>query len=804
VWRDSGERLAITGVVSLGAAAGWSRRRQQEGEMRYSGQALKRFEDLRLLTGRGVFVDDVQLPGMLHVAVLRSPHAHARIRSIAASAARAAPGVMAVLTGADTAGVLPPVPTRAMVGGWEVAEMRAVEQPVLARDKVCYVGQPVAAVAATDRYRARDAAALIEVDYEPLPAVLDPLAALQDQVGPIHEEIGTHVGLRVVHVGGDLEAAFAAADRVVAQRYHVQRLAPVPLEPRGVAAEYRPQDDFLTVWNATQAPHRVRRYLAQSLRRSESRVRVIAADVGGGFGEKGCMFPEDLLIPYLAVLLRRPVKWVAERHENMLTFHGRGHTVDVEAAVKGDGTVLGLRVRIVADLGAYFLLSTPAVPFLASHRIAGPYRIPAMRVEVLGVLTNKAPTGAYRGAGGPEAAFCMERTIDLIARDLRLDPAEVRRRNFIPPEAFPYTTPTGVTYDSGQYARGLERALELADYAAWRRLAGQRRSQEPLIGVGLATVVKASGAYGDYRTDSAQVSIAPTGRITAYTGVSPHGQGSATAFAQLVADELGVSPAEVEVHHSDTALFPSGGGTGASRGLAVGGSALYTVLQQARQRLARIAAHLLQCPAEELIFTEGRICRRQAPHQSVSLAEVAAAAYDAARLPPGLEAGLEFRGSFTLPDNPYAFGAHVAVVEVDRHTGAVRILKYVAVHDCGRIINPKLVEGQMYGGTAQGIGQALSEAMIYTADGQPLTGSLLDYAVPKADDIPELLLDTMETPSPTNPLGVKGIGELPTVAAPAAIANAIMDALADVGVRHIDTPLTPEKIWRALHGAVGG
>jgi len=423
-------------------------------------------------------------------------------------------------------------------------------------------------------------------------------------------------------------------------------------------------------------------------------------------------------------------------------------------------------------------------------------------VEVLGVFTNKPPTGAYRGAGGPEAAFCMERTVDLIARDLNLDPAEVRRKNLIAPEAFPYTTPTGVTYDSGDYARGLERALELADYSRWREQARQQRDPEaPLIGVGLATVVKASGAYGDYRVDSAQVRIAPSGYVTASTGVSPHGQGSDTTFAQIVADALGVSPSEVQVRHGDTALLPSGGGTGASRGLTVGGSALYTVLQQARQKLVRIAVHLLQCPPEEVAFQDGWVFDRRHPEQVIPFAAVAAAAYDQARLPPDLEAGLEFSGTYTLPGNPYAFGAHVAVVEVDRETGAVTFLRYAAVHDCGRIINPKLVEGQVYGGMAQGIGQALMEGMVYTTEGQPLTGTLLDYAIPRAGVLPQVILETMETPSPTNPLGVKGIGELPTVAAPVAVVNAIIDALSSLGVRHIDTPLTAEKIWRALHVA---
>ena len=767
--------------------------------MSYSGQPLKRLEDPRLVAGKGSFVDDFHLPNMLYASVLRSFHAHALIRSIDVSAARSLPGVVAVLTGEDIAGEVKDLPTLAMKGGWAVDEMSPMGHPVLAKTKVCYVGQPVAVVVAQERYLARDAVEFIQVDYEPLPPVLDPFAAIQEGATPIHQELGTNLGLRINYGGGNLEAAFAQADRVIQQRYHVQRLAPVPLETRGVVAHYQPQEDLLTIWNSTQAPHQVRQDVAQLLNRPESRVRVIAPDVGGGFGEKGCMFPEEVVIPYLSLILGRPVKWVEERRENLLAFHGRGHIADVEAAVKNDGSLLGLRVRLMADLGAYFLFTTPGVPFLAGHRITGPYKTPAMSVEVLGVYTNKPPTGAYRGAGGPEAAFCMERTVDLIAQDLNLDPAEVRRRNFIPPDAFPYKTPTGLTYDSGNYERGLDRALELAEYARWREKARQRRpSAEPLLGVGLATVVKASGAYGDYRTEKAQVVIDAAGHIVVHTGVSPHGQGSETTFAQIVADELGVSPAEVQVLHGDTAKFSSGQGTAASRGLTVGGSALYSVLQEARQKLSRIASHLLQCPAEDVTFQGGRVFNRTNLEQNVAFSELASAAYNKELLPPGVEEGLEFSGTYTLPGNPYAFGAHVVVVEVDRETGEVKLLRYVAVHDCGRIINPKLVEGQMHGGIVQGIGQALTEGIVYSPEGQLLTGSLLDYAIPTAEKVPHLILETMETPSPTNPLGVKGIGELPTVAAPAAVANAVLDALSSLGVRHIDTPLTPERIWRAL------
>jgi carbon-monoxide dehydrogenase large subunit len=772
--------------------------------MSYAGQPLKRLEDPRLLTGHGAFVDDIRLPDMLHACVLRSPHAHARLRAIDVEAARRLDGVVAVLTGADIAGALHDLPTRAMEGEWQVEAMHAPEQPVLARDKVCYVGQPVAVVVASDRYVARDAMDCIQVDYEPLQPILDPLEAARENSSPIHEHLGTNIALRIRHdrQGHDLDAAFAQADRIVRQRYEVQRLAPIPLETRGLLAHYQPQEDLLTIWASTQGPHRVRRQLARLLDRPESRVRVIAPDVGGGFGEKGGVFPEDVAIAYLALSLRRPIKWVADRQENMLGFHGRGHLVDVEAAVKHDGSLLGIRLRIVADAGAYFGNSTPGPPYRASHRIIGPYKTPAARVEVMGVITNKPPTGAYRGAGGPESAFCMERTIDLIAQELDLDPAEVRRRNFIPPDAFPYQTPTGLTYDSGNYEQALDRALELADYTGWRDRARRRKGiHEARIGVGLATVIKMSGGSGDSRVEDAWLGIEPSGSIVARTGVSPHGQGSETAFAQIVADVLGVTPDRVRVLHGDTAVVPSGGGTGSTRGTVVGGSALYVVAQQARGHLVQLASSLLQCAAEEIVLQDGRLFDRRQPAQAVTFAELAAAADHTSGALSGAEAGLQFTGRFVLGapyQSPHAFSAHVAVVEVEPDTGEVKIVRYVAVHDCGHIINPLLVRGQVHGGIVQGIGQALWEGMVYSPEGQPLTGSLLDYAVPVAAGLPELITDTIETPSPMNPLGIKGVGELPTVAAPAAIANAVLDALSGFGVRHIDTPLTPEKIWRAM------
>jgi carbon-monoxide dehydrogenase large subunit len=676
-----------------------------------------------------------------------------------------------------------------MTGERAVDALQAPEYPLLAHAKVCYVGQPIAVVVGNDLYVARDAVARLTVDYDPLEPVLDPLAAARDEAPVIHAAMGTNVAMRLRQQTGDVEGAFVQADHVVRQRYVVQRVVPAPLETRGVLAQYQPQEDLLTVWNATQAPHRVRHFLAHLLQRPEQTVRVIAPDVGGSFGVKDCLFSEDVLIPYLALRLRQPVKWVEERRENMLAYHGRGQNLDIEAAVRRDGVLLGIRVQVVADIGAYFLLTTPSAPFNACRRITGPYHIPALSLELVGVLTNKTSTGAYRGTGSPEAAFCIERTMDLIAHDLGLDPAEVRRRNFIPATAFPYQAATGLTYDSGDYAQGLARLLELVDYPRWRARTRQQQPDEPLIGVGLATFVKSSGAAGDHRIEGARVTMTSTGGITVYTGVSPHGQGSETTFAQVVADMLGVHPAQVRVRHSDTALVPFGEGTSASRGLIVGGSAVYAVVQEARQRLAHLAAELLACAAEDITFQDGLAVNRQRPAEQLTLPQLVAAAGDD---------GLDLSGSYTLPHAPVSFGAHAVVVEVSRETGAVHILRYVGVHDCGRIINPRLVEGQIAGGIAQGLGQALTEDVVYSPQGQPLTGSLLDYALPRAQDVPPLILETLETPSPTNPLGAKGIGSVSTVPAPAAIANAVLDALTPFGVRHLDMPLTAEKIWRAM------
>jgi len=760
----------------------------------YLGRSIKRFEDARLVIGDGVFIDDIKLPDMLHAAVVRSVHAHARIRTIDVVDALELDGVVEVLTGADLAGKLPDMPIRPM-GDRSVDEFNPPEHPVLAQDKVCYVGQPVAVVVAKNPYLARDGAELVAVDYEPLTPVVNPVDAANEDVPVIHPHLGTNVAMRSVQEGGDIEKAFAQAAHIVRQKYQIPRLAPSSMETRGVIGNYDASSDLLTVWDSTQAPNQIRKYLAQMLGRPEESIRVVAPDVGGSFGIKDCLFSEDVLMPFLALRLQKPVKWIEDRQENLITYHGRGMSLDAEVAVDKNGVILGIRASILADIGAYFYFTTPFPLFNAARRITGPYDVPAVKVDLLGVITNKTPVAAYRGTGSPEAAFCIERTLDLIAKDLGLDPAEIRRSNYISKGAFPYKSCTGNMYDSGDYLLALDRALELVEYSAWQEKIKQRRPGDPYLGVGLATFIKSSGAGGEHRVESARVTIDSFGQVDVYTGVSPHGQGTETTFAQIAAETLGVDPSQVRVHHSDTAIYPHGIGTSASRGLIIGGSAVQLALQEAREKLAGFASKFFSCFAADIKFSDGEVFDLHHPDTKIPFEKLAA-----------MESGLDFEHEYTLPQSPVSFGAHAVVVEVNQDTLELKILRYVGVHDCGQIINPMIVEGQIHGGIAQGIGQALIESIVYSEEGQPLTGSLMDYALPRSATIPDLTLDTIDTISPTNPLGAKGIGSVSTVPSPAAIANAVMNAISPSGVRHIDTPYTPERLWRAIreHGTVDG
>ncbi len=766
---------------------------------KYVGQPVKRVEDPRLITGQSRYVDDVRLPGMLYMAFLRSIHAHARIKSLDLQAVRRAPGVVLVLTAADLKDQVGDVP---VVG--RLAEMKIPRHYPLAFDKVCYVGEPIAAVVATDRYLARDAVDLIGVDYEPLEAVVDPEKAIEEGAPRVHEEFPNNIVFVWRLSGGDIERAFRDADLVVKQRMVNQRVIPMAMEPRAVVAEYLAGSE-LTLWTSTQIPHLARTEIARMLGLPEHTVRVIAPEVGGGFGSKLNVYAEEAVVAYAAMKLGRPVKWTESRRENFLTtIHGRGQVDYVEAAVKKDGTVAGLRVKIIQDIGAYHQLLTPAIPTLTALMATGPYRIPHLAVEIIGAFTNKMATDAYRGAGRPEATYLLERTMDLVAAELGLDPIDVRKRNFPQPNEFPFPTASGLMYDSGNYMAALERAVARSDYENLRQQQRQLRAQGRYLGIGVSSYVEIcalgpSPALATGGWESATVRVEPTGRVTVLTGASPHGQGQETSFAQIVADEFGVSMDDVRVIHGDTGVVQYGIGTFGSRATAVGGTAVFIAAQKVKEKAQRLAAHLLgeENPAN-VAFEGGTFFVKDDPRRALSFQKVAAAAYGAKNLPPGMEPGLLATYFFEPTNFTFPFGTHIAVVEVDPETGAVQLRRYVAVDDCGRVINPLLVDGQVHGGIVQAIGQALYEEAVYDDMGQLLTGELTDYAIPRASDVPWFETDRTETPSPVNPLGVKGVGEAGTIAATPAIVNAVVDALSPLGVRHIDMPLKPEKIWRLI------
>lgn len=789
------------------------------------GMPVRRKEDPRLISGTATYVDDINLPRQAYMALVRSPHAHARVRGVDTGAARRHPGVLAVYTGADVRQVAAPVPC-----GWALPGLKTPEHLPLATDRVRHVGEAVAAVVATSRAAARDAAELVRVDYEPLPAVVDPEAAARPDSPKLYDDLDSNVAFTWT-LGNDISDALNAAPRRLTARLKNQRLAPIAIEPRGVVADYHPASGRLTVWSATQIPHILRTLLAALLGIPESRVRVIAPEVGGGFGSKLNLYGEELLAAGISRRLERPVKWIEERRENFVaTIHGRDQIQDVEVGYDGDGRILALRAKILADLGAYHQLLTPAIPTFTGFMLSGAYRIPAIQAEVRGVFTTKTPTDAYRGAGRPEATFLVERVVDLVARALGKDPAEVRRTNFIPPDAFPYTTATGLAYDSGNYPAALDLALEKIGYAEFRREQAEARKAGRLLGVGLSSYVEICGlapsrlwraiGAGIGGWEAATVRVAPTGKVTVLTGTSPHGQGHETAWAQIVADRLGVSVDDVEVLHGDTDVAPHGLDTYGSRSAAVGGTAVFEAASRIREKAVAIAAHLLEAgPGDiELVPAGGaggaggggaaaapsgsaRFAIRGAPQRSVTWEQVVAAAYGVQGLPEGMEPGLDATHFFDPSNFTYPFGTHACTVEVDPDTGRVRILRYVAVDDCGRVINPLLVDGQVHGGIAQGIAQALYEEVVYDAAGQLTNGSLMDYAVPTARELVPFETYRTETPSPVNPLGVKGVGEAGTIAASPAVVNAVCDALAHLGVTHIDMPLRPERVWRAIRDA---
>ena len=774
------------------------------------GQRVKRREDPRLIQGRGTYVDDVKLAGMQHLAFKRSDVAHGRILAIDTSAAEALDGVEAVFTGRQMAELAGPLPA--------LLPFPAPERRAVATDVVRFVGEPVAVVVARDRYVARDAVDAIAVDYEPLPVVVDPEQAMTGEPVVLHADfpnnlmlaslpMGTGVGADGTVDDTAVDQAFADAEVVVSQRMVNQRLAPTPIEPRGVVAHYEPGKETLTIWSSTQSPHMLRTFIASMNGMGEDQVRAIAPEVGGGFGCKSAGSAEECVCAAVSKRLGLPVKWVEERAEAFLaTSHGRDLIGYVDLAAGRDGRVLGFRLRIVADVGAYNMLFTAAIPTSTMTMASGNYAIPVIRATLTEVFTNKTPTDAYRGAGRPEGIYFLERAMDMLARELDMDPVEVRRRNFIQPEQFPHATQTGVVYDSGDYEKALDRALE---NAGWEQLKAERdaaRAGGRLVGLGLSMYVEVCGVgpssalpMGGW--EHSQVTVERDGRISATTGASPHGQGNETTFAQLLADQFGVPLEHIRIHHGDTAVVKQGSlGTGGSRSQAVGGAALHLAGGRVKAKMAKFAALLLEAHEADLVFENGRIGVRGAPSAAKTFAEVAAYAYRPIRLPAGLEPGLSEEAFFEPTNNTYPFGCNIALLEVDRDTGEPRLLRMVAVDDAGHLINPLIVEGQVHGGLAQGIGQALVEEVVYSGDGQPLTGSLMDYALPRASDFPRFELDATVTPTPLNPLGAKGIGEAGTIGSTPCVVAAAVDALSEFGVRHIDMLLRPEKLWRIIHG----
>lgn len=751
----------------------------------YVGRPVRRKEDQRFITGRGRFIDDINIPRMLFAAFLRSPYAHARITSIDVSGALG-DGVVAAFTGSELNRLCGGVHTDSSPRG------RVVVKP-LAEGKVRYVGEPVAVVLAEDYYTARDALDSINVEYERLEPVLDPMEASKPGAPVIHDDFPDNVCFNMRRVYGDVEAAFREADRVVNVHLKIQRLVPSAMETRGVVAVYDESVGYLRVWATSQFPHDFRGWTAEALGIPESKIQIFSPDIGGAFGSKIPHYPEDVAIPLLAKLLRRPVKWLETRSENFTsTTHGRGSEAWVQAAVKSDGRILGLKVKILTDLGAYTYFSTIQVPEGIVSMLPGCYRIRALEAEVTGVFTNKVPTAAYRGAGRPEASFIIERTVDRVARELGLCPAEVRRRNFIRPEEFPYRTITGHEYDTGNYELALNKALEVVGYEELRRRQAELRSKGKLLGIGISSYVEVCG----FAPTSAKVIVERTGHVRVISGTLPHGQGEGTSFAQIAADALGVKIEDVDVIFGDTSLIEYGPGTAGSWTLSSGGNAVLEAARRVRERILRLAAHMLEARPEDLTIEDGRVSVRGVPEKSVSIKEVAALAYDPTELPQGFEYGLTVEASYS-PRLTYPFGTHVAVVEVDAETGWVEVKRLVLVDDCGRVVNPLLVEGQVIGGAVQALAQALYEEAYYDSEGNLVNSNFGDYLIPTAVEIPEITAVRTETPAP-NPLGAKGVGEAATIGLAQAVVNAVEDALAPLGVKIEETPLTPYRTWLLL------
>ena len=774
---------------------------------RIFGSGIRRREDPRLITGTARYTEDITLPGMVHAAILRSPHAHARIARLDIKRAKSAPGVVAVFTGADVEGALNAIPCAWLLPN---ADLKIAQYRALAKDVVRYVGDAVAVVVADSPYQASDALDLIEVDYEPLPATVDPEKAAQKGAPQLHAEIPGNVAFHWALAAGDVDAAFKSAEVVVRDRIHQQRLIPTAMETRGAVAQFVPATGELTLWNTTQNPHIVRFIMSLVTGVPEDRLRVIAPEVGGGFGSKIPQIQGDFITTFCSMKLGRPVKWQESRSENYVsTTHGRDHVQDIEVAATRDGRVTALRATVWAGMGAYLSTAAPGIPtILHGLMLSGPYNIPAVKEDVYGVYTNTTPVEAYRGAGRPEATFMLERMMDLLADKIGVDPVEVRRRNLIPPFENGHNVITGLTYDSGNYEGALTKALNHVNYEALRAEQKTARQKGRYIGIGVSVYVEicglgpsqVAGAIGFQGGlwESAIVRFHPSGKVNVFIGASPHGQGEETTFAQIVADELGVGVNDVKVVHGDTDSTPMGWGTYGSRTTAVGGAALAVATRKIKEKARLLAGHLLEAAVEDIDYADGRFFVKGFPDRHKTIQDIALMANVAWNLPQGMEAGLEATSFYDPPNFVYPFGAHVAVIEVDAETGRVDLKRYVAVDDCGPQINPVIVEGQVHGGVVQGIGQALWEEAVYDETGQLLTGSLADYAIPRADLLPDIEVLSTVTPSPHHPLGVKGIGEAGTIASTCTVYNAVIDALEPFKVSSVRMPLTPERVWRAI------
>jgi carbon-monoxide dehydrogenase large subunit len=782
---------------------------------RYIGSRMLRKEDGPLLTGRGSYVDNLALPGMVWVSIVRSPLAHARINRVDTSAALKVPGVVAAYSGADLASEW----AAGLPCAWPVApETKIPDHWPVAKDKARMVGDPVAVVVADTRAHAVDGAEAVDVDYEPLQPVTSIEQALADGAAVIHEEFGNNICFQDLKIAnGDVDKVFAEAPVVVKQRYYHPRLIPNAMEPRGVLTQPMPVTGEMTMWSSTQIPHILRTLLALTLGIPESKFRVIAPDVGGGFGSKLDVYAEEAICLAVARKLGVPVKWIEERSENYLaTLHGRDVIQDMEVAATEEGKLLGVRAKVLCDMGAYCQLVAPGIQVLGATLFSGVYQAEAASFECTAVFTNRTPTDAYRGAGRPEATYAIERVMDALARRVGKDPAEVRALNFIPPFSEPTANVFGAEYDSGNYQAGLDKALELSDYQSLRRDQAERRQRGDVkqLGIGLSTYIEACGSapsrgfgavnFGAGGWEAATIRCLPTGKVVVVTGTSPHGQGHETSWSQIVADALGVKFEDVEVLHGDTAISPQGLDTYGSRSLAAGGVAIQKAAEKVIAKARKIAAHELEVAEEDVEFADGALRVRGAPDKSRTVGDVAFSAFLAHNIPDGMEPGLEESAVFDPVNNTFPSGAHVAVVEVDTQTGLVDLIRYVAVDDCGNIVNPMIAQGMVHGGVAQGIAEGLYEEATYDEEGNLTSGNMGAYRVPSAAELPSFVTDHVVTPSTSNPGGWKGVGEAGTIGSPPAIVNAVVDALAPMGIDNIGMPVSPERVWRAIQEAQQG